>query len=286
MAPRVKFENFRPPSIRRLARITALQRWYFAPTLEGAGHVNPGRPALFVGNHALFGVIDSPLFVYELYRQTGVFPRSLGDYFHFHVPGWREQLLRFGAVPGTRENCRQLMENGQFVLVFPGGAREVAKRRDELNRLVWKQRTGFAHMAIEQGYDILPFASVGCDETYKILADADDILETRLGRWLLSRPRLRDGLRGGDLLMPLVRGVGPTLIPRPEPFRFRIGAPISTAPFTGRENDREALWTLRQQVSGAIENMIVDLRQMQRKAPLPLWRRLLVERSVHEDTDI
>lgn len=74
----IPIEDFRPPSLRTMARVTAMQRRYFAATLEGAENVDPQRPGLFVGNHALMGVLDSPLFVYELYRQTGVFPRSLG----------------------------------------------------------------------------------------------------------------------------------------------------------------------------------------------------------------
>lgn len=267
--------DFTPPSLRTLARWTAVSRAYFSPTLSGAENVNPARPSLLVGNHALYGVIDSPLFIYEFYRQTGVYPRSLGDHAHFSVPVWGSQLRRFGTVPGTPENCRALMQDGQWILVFPGGAREVAKRRDELNSLVWKQRTGFARMAIENGFDIVPFASVGCDETYKILVDADDILDSRLGRMLMKSDRIRDALRGGDLLMPLARGIGPTLIPRPQKFYFRIGKPIPTAQYDGQQSDPAVLWEVREQVADSISGMISDLQSEQRTDDVPLWRRWL-----------
>ena len=222
----IPIEDFRPPSLRTMARVTALQRRYFAATLEGAENVDPQRPGLFVGNHALMGVLDSPLFVYELYRQTGVFPRSLGDHFHFPTPVWGKLVTRFGAVPGTRENCRRLMESGQHVLVFPGGAREVAKRRHEINKLVWKKRTGFVYMAIEQGFDIIPFASLGCDEAYDIVYDGDDFANGWLGKRLLGNDKINSLMRGGDLFMPLVKGIGPTLLPKAEPFHFAIGKPI------------------------------------------------------------
>lgn len=274
----IRFENYRPPSASRIRRMLTLQRWYFTPKLLGAENVDPSRPGLFVGNHAIFGVIDSPLFASELYSRTGVYPRSLGDHFHFDVPGWGDLLIRYGAVPGTRENCSRLMQAGQHVLVFPGGAREVAKRRSEINRLTWKNRTGFARMAIEHGYDIIPFASVGCDESYTILFDGDDLQSSRAGRWLLSRPRLNNLLRGGDTFMPLARGLGPTVLPRPEPFWFMIGKPISTAEYAGREDDQDALWDLRNRTAASIETMIENLKEKRAAEVLPGWRRRLLGR--------
>lgn len=275
----IPIEDFRPPSLRTMARVTALQRRYFAATLEGAENVDPQRPGLFVGNHALMGVLDSPLFVYELYRQTGVFPRSLGDHFHFPTPVWGKLVTRFGAVPGTRENCRRLMESGQHVLVFPGGAREVAKRRDEINKLVWKKRTGFVYMAIEQGFDIIPFASLGCDEAYDIVYDGDDFANGWLGKRLLSNDKVNSLMRGGDLFMPLVKGIGPTLLPKAEPFHFSIGKPIPTAHLQGQENDPAVLWQLREQVSDAITGMLSSMDEARKAQPRPLWRKVLGARK-------
>ena len=277
MAESIPFENFQPPPASVLLRRLKWGYRYFRPKLFGAEHVNPERPALFVGNHCIYGVIDSPFFMCELYRQTGVYPRSLGDHFHWNVPGWSSLLTEYGAVPGTRENCSRLMEDGQFILVFPGGAREVAKRRGEENRLEWKQRTGFARMAIAHGYDILPFASVGCDDSFSILYDAEDFRDSWLGSRLLAQPRLSELLRGGDLFMPVARGLGPTALPRPGPFWFQIGAPIATAQLQGREDDEAVLWSLRGQVADSIERMIEDLRQRQQASrdQWPLWQRLL-----------
>jgi 1-acyl-sn-glycerol-3-phosphate acyltransferase len=275
----IPIEDFRPPSLRTMAGVTALQRRYFAATLEGAENVDPQRPGLFVGNHALMGVLDSPLFVYELYRQTGVFPRSLGDHFHFPTPVWGKLVTRFGAVPGTRENCRRLMESGQHVLVFPGGAREVAKRRDEINKLVWKKRTGFVYMAIEQGFDIIPFASLGCDEAYDIVYDGDDFANGWLGKRLLGNEKINSLMRGGDLFMPLVKGIGPTLLPKAEPFRFAIGKPIPTAHLQGQEKDPAVLWQLREQVSDAITGMLSRMDEERKEQPRPFWRKVLGARK-------
>lgn len=269
----IPIENFRPPSVAHLRRRLAFMRWYFDPRISGTENVDPRRPALFVGNHAIFGMVDSPLFVYELYSRTGVYPRSLGDHGHFDIPGWGRMLRDYGAVPGTPENCARLMEAGQFILVFPGGAREVAKRRSERHDITWKQRTGFARMAMTHGYDIIPFASVGCDDAWDILLDADDIVNSSLGRRLLGLEPVKRRLRGGDLIMPLVRGLGPTTLPRPEPFRFRIGAPIATAHLRDQAQDREAQWQVREQVAGAIRGMIADMEEERAVEALPAWRR-------------
>ena len=271
----LQFEDFVPPPASEIERRIRVLRWYFQPTIEGLEHLSPARPGLLVGNHTIYGVIDSPLFFSEVYTRTGVFPRSLGDHSHFQVPLWRNMLIRYGVVPGTRENCARLMQAGQHILVFPGGAREVAKRKDEVNRLTWKQRTGFVSMAISHGYDIIPFASVGADETYSILFDGDDFASSRLGKRLLEVEPVNRFLRGGDVFMPLARGIGPTTIPRPEPFSFSIGAPVSTREYMGRETEPETLWMLREQVASKINSMIARLeaRRAVRQHKLPMWRR-------------
>lgn len=268
-------EQFQPPSVAHLRRRLALMRWYFDPRISGLENVDRQRPALFVGNHSIFGIIDSPLFLYELYAHTGVYPRSLGDHAHFGIPGWGNSLRAYGAVPGTRENCARLMESRQFVLVFPGGAREVAKRRSEKNTLTWKRRTGFARMAIAHGYDILPFAAVGCDDAYDILFDGDDFQRSRLGRWLLGLGPVNRATRGGDFFMPLVRGLGPTALPRPEPLRFRVGSAIATAAWAGRADDPEAQWAVRERTADAVRGMIDELKAEKELEALPGWRRWL-----------
>ena len=57
-----------------------------------------------------------------------------------------------------------LMRAGQHLMVFPGGQREVFKRKNEAYRLIWKERIGFVTLAAAFGYSIVPFASLGADE--------------------------------------------------------------------------------------------------------------------------
>jgi hypothetical protein len=51
-------------------------------------------------------------------------------------------------VRGTRDNVRALMRDHQTILTFPGGSREVNKRRGQQYNLLWRERIGFARLAI------------------------------------------------------------------------------------------------------------------------------------------
>lgn len=260
--------------MRSLGRLMRLPRLWHRPRFTGLENFDPARPTLLVGNHALYGVLDPPHLVYEIYRRHGAYVRTLADRIHFRVPGWRDVLAAMGAVEGTRDACAGLMRAGEHLLVFPGGAREVAKRRGEAYRLIWRDRVGFVRIAIEHGYRIVPFASIGAEECFDILYDADDLARSRLAT-ALGVPDLAGRLlRGGDLLFPLVRGVGPTVIPRPERFYFSLGRPIETKRLAGRANDEALLLAVRERVRASVEAQVSTLLAVRAKDPRRLPRLL------------
>lgn len=265
---------FVPASPEEMRRVFAIARAYFNPEFLGLWELDLEKPALWVGNHTLFGLTDAPLMVEHLYTQYGVMLRGLGDRGHFDVPWWGDMLVRNGMVLGTPENCAALMKAGQHVLVFPGGGREVMRRKGEAYRLVWKQRTGFARLAIEHGYDIIPFGSVGPDEAFDILLDANDVMATPLWRWLVSRYGVDAKTRGGDMIPPVVRGIGPTLIPRPQRYYFGFGQRISTRRLKGRAGNPKTLWTLREKVARAVEAQIERLLVYREEDRLQHWSPL------------
>ncbi len=272
--------HFDPPSLEAVERATALARTWFRPQFFGLDNVNAGQPALYVSNHTIYGLLDSPLLFEKLYKSKDIILRSLGDHFHFDVPVWRDILIRGGGVPGTPENCARLMEAGEHILVYPGGGREVAKRKGEQYKLTWKTRTGFARMAIEHQYPIIPVAALGADDTFDVMYDAYDFMQNPLGRWLLSKPALNKKMRGGDVFMPIAKGIGPTLIPRPEKFYFAFGKPISPEVFIGKEQDKEQVWQFRKQVMDALESELQQLRVIRAKdQDVSLLRRLLTRHS-------
>ena len=218
------------------------------------------RPTLFVGNHSVYGVLDVMLFADGLYRERGIVLRSLADRNHFKVPVWRDFVIHTGAVLGSRANCAALMRRGAHILVFPGGAREVFKHKGEAYRLIWKERYGFVKLAIEHGYTITPYATVGAEEAFDVLLDSGDFLKTPLGRVLKATGIADEYLRGGEEFPPLVRGLGLTALPRPEKLYFSIGKPIDTTRYRGGAEDAEVLGRVRNRVGQSLTRLIAELR--------------------------
>ena len=266
--------DFTRPSIANMRSAMTIPRAYFNPEFLGLWELDLQKPALFVGNHTLMGLTDAPLMVEHLYSQYGVMVRSLGDRGHFKIPGWGKLLTDMGSVEGTPENCSALMRAGNHVLVFPGGGREVMRRKGEAYKLIWKQRTGFARMAIEHGYDIIPFGSVGPDESFKILLDANDMMDSPVWKWLTTKTGIEAATRGGDMIPPIVRGLGPTMLPRPQRYYFGFGKRISTKHLRGRSADTKALWSVREEVASAVENQIDRLLQYRQEDRLQNWSLL------------
>lgn len=273
----VEQDSYTPLSPRLAGLITALPRAWFDPVFVGLGELDLQRPALWVGNHTIYGMLDTPLLCERL-LQEGVAIRPLGDRGHFKVPVWGKALIRGGMVLGSPDKCSELMRSGQHVLVFPGGGREVMRRRGEAYQLIWKRRTGFVRMAIEHGYDIIPFGSFGPDEAFDIVLDANDITGSQAWRWLKSQLPVEELTRGGDMIPPVVRGLGPTLIPRPQRFYFGFGPRISTEHLAGKADDADALWQTRNRVAAAIQDqldLLRELRNTDKPANWSWWRRRL-----------
>jgi len=270
-------EPFRPPSLEALQRAFRPLSLLTSPVALGLERVPRHGPVLFVGNHTIYGGLDLAMLSLAIYEGTGRVARGLADHLHYQIPGWRDLLTSLGAVRGTRENCARLFQEGAAVLVFPGGGREVNRRRGEAYQLVWKQRIGFARMAIEHGVPIVPFTSVGVDDMFEVVLDVDDVLRSPVGS-LLRRLGVTEQpwFRGGDAIPSLSRGNGPLGLPRFERQYFHFGAPIDTTRFEGRHADDEACWELRKEVACEIEQGVGLLTRLRDRDPerYPLQRLL------------
>jgi 1-acyl-sn-glycerol-3-phosphate acyltransferase len=234
-----------------LARITQ-PRFYGIERL-------PNRGALYVGNHTIYSFLDLPFMIGELWTRRRIVLRGLGDHAHYAIPVWRNLLDLGGMVRSTRENVRALMANGQNVLVFPGGADEVFKRRGEKYKLLWKERLGFARLAIEFGYPVVPFAAVGAEEMLEVVVDE----RTPILAQISALTRRLVGLP----LPPIAHGIGPTLLPRPERLYFWFGEPIGTERFGSDYEDDESARALRDEVRRAVEDGISFLRSERENDP-------------------
>ena len=198
--------------------ISALQRYYFRPTFLGTENLNPQKPAMYVGNHTIYGVLDSPILIDYLFNEHKIAVVSLADHMHFHIPIWKEVVKRVGGVDGIQEYAKEAMRQGYSILVFPGGGREVIKRKGEAYQLIWKQRFGFLKLAQEFGYDIAPFVALGGDEVFDLGFDANVLLKQKWFNKLLSNKKIGSFLRQGEVIPSIPKHI----IPKRIPFYFKF----------------------------------------------------------------
>lgn len=237
---------------------------YFSPVLHGIERVPEQGPVLLVGNHTVTGAFDTAVMIWELWRRRGIQVFALGDHFHFRVPLWRDLMSSNATVPGTRVNCGTLLDTGRHVLVFPGGGREVCKRKGEKYELMWKERTGFASMALQHGATVVPFGAVGGEELYDIVVDSADVLGSPLGP-LCERVQRALGLPR-DEIMPVVTGIGP--LPKPTRLYYEFGEPIRPGPWNGRLDDPAAARELRDLTRASVQACLHRLLAEQGADPL------------------
>ena len=86
---------------------------------------------------------------------------------------------------------------------------------------------------MEHGYRIIPFAAVGAEDCYDILIDSNDIMGSGLVKWLKTTALGSKFIGDGEQIFPLSRGLGLSMIPRPERFYYSFGEPIETAQYEG-----------------------------------------------------
>lgn len=119
--------------------------------IQGLGGIPTTRPLLLIGNHQLFAADMYPM-IQEFVQELGVLPRGLAHPVVFAGPDvlaeagaqggmaggnrnpednqagamqFGSLLSTYGAVPVSGRNMHKLLEQGEMVLLYPGGAREV-----------------------------------------------------------------------------------------------------------------------------------------------------------------
>ncbi len=216
---------------------------------------------LLVGNHTVFGVAEIVLIPYFVHRELGVRVRGLADRSFGRMGALaQDAFAAAGAVIGHPDTAATLMRHDETVLVFPGGGRDMLKFKGEQYQLRWEGRSGFARLAVGHDYPIVPAGLVGGDDVYTSLVERGGTWE-RMSR--VAGRRLH-GLRGVGI--PLSRGLGPTLIPRPQRMYLRFGSPIDTVRPAGVPAVR---WetTIKERTQAALETVLAELQQVRDSDP-------------------
>lgn len=243
----------------------------YRPYVEGLDNLPPDGRFLLVGNHTQTSV-EALLIPFHVRRVIGQRVRSLTDRQFGRMRGpARDLLAAAGALVGAPEPVRELMRRNEPILVFPGGGREIPKFKGEEYTLRWQGRAGFARLAVEHHYPIVPVGLVGGDDVYRSVS-------RRGGGWERFSAALTRRLAGPpDMVMPLQRGIGPTLIPRPQRMYLRFGAPIDTTK-PARVSSEKWVVTVREATQQSLERILAELLEVRAEDPYrhlnPLaWRQ-------------
>ena len=201
-----------------------LYRYYFRAETTGIERVPAGR-CLLVANHA--GQLPFDAMMLSLAMLLDAEPpriaRGMGEYWIPRLPFVGTAAARGGAMVGTPDNCRHMLENEECVMVFPEGVRGISKPYRARYRL---QRfgLGFVRLALETGAPIVPVGIVGSEEQQPGIANL-----ARLGR-LLGMPAFP--------ITPTFPWLGPLgLLPLPVKYRLHFGEPLA---FEGDPTEEDA----------------------------------------------
>lgn len=186
---------------------------YHRHRVIGLEHVPRRGPALLVFNHSL-ATYDGVLFAAAMQAETGRWPASLGDDLIFRTPLIADIARQAGIRPASPQNGEALIADGHLVAVAPGGMREALRPSEERHTVRWQRRKGFVRLALETGAPIVLVACPAADDLYTVY-------QSGLTASLYKRFKLP---------LPVARGLGPTLLPRPVRLTHLVGAPIAPPP--------------------------------------------------------
>lgn len=228
----------------------------YKPYVDGLANLPADGRFLLVGNHTQFGLSEIFLIPYYVRAAIGVQVRTLADRQLARASGPQAAFFTaYGAVLGSPENASRLMLDDQTILVFPGGGREMPKFKGEEYTLRWNNRYGFARSAIEHGYPIVTAGLVGGDDVLTSITTRDSL-------WGRFSQRVSERLSGRpDMAFPPLRGIGPTLIPRPRRMYLRFGPAIAT-PRPEQISPSDWVTTVKERVEVQLGTALTDLQRI------------------------
>ena len=158
-------------------------RLIHTPSIENLHIVPTDRQFILVGNHGCNFATETA-YILEALRNRNIKIAALGHDFLFKSKPMKKLLNRMGVYSVSPENFDDLIEDGYSILLYPGGARECLKTKDNAYQLSWENRYGFAKRAVKYNIPIVPFATVGNDEHAHTIAVIDTMTRTKMGNYL------------------------------------------------------------------------------------------------------
>lgn len=218
-------------------------RIYHGYEVVGMENLPSEGPALIVYYHGAIP-IDMYYFNSRVILQNDRLIYTVGDRFLFKLPGWDLLANAFHISPGTVQSCSNILKEGNLLAISPGGVYE-AQFGDHYYELLWRNRIGFAKVALEAKVPIIPFFTQNLREGFRQVG-----IFRRLFLWLYNAIRIP--------VCPIYGGF-------PVKFRSYLGKPIPYNPNVTAEElqlkvalELSELISKHQRIPGSILHGLLD----------------------------
>lgn len=214
---------------------------YFKVTASGLENLPANGPALLVGNHS--GAINSPdmlMLFAAWYRHQGFDKplHALAHDFFFKIPGISDLLRGIGAMPAGASSASRVLQDGGFLLVYPGGELDAFKSFSSRNKINFYGRRGFLRLAIRENVPVIPVCARGGHETLFIFSSG-----RKAAKALGLDKLLNVKVLPISYSVPWGISVGPLMpyIPFPIHIRIRFGEALDFNQFTPEDAENDAI---------------------------------------------
>lgn len=142
--------------------------------VQGLENIPDSGPALIIIYHGALPVDIYYLMAHIFFHKDRLL-HAVADYFLFKVPGLKILLRSMGVIPGSHETCTNTLKAGNLLVIAPGGVYE--SQFSHRYNLLWKNRVGFARVAIDAKVPIIPVFTENLREAYRTLGTGKSFFE-------------------------------------------------------------------------------------------------------------
>jgi 1-acyl-sn-glycerol-3-phosphate acyltransferase len=193
----------------------------------------------------------------------------------FALPGVGTLARRLGGMPADMGTAARALEDGELVLVYPGGDWEACRPWRERGRVEFAGHEGFIRLALRTGVPVVPVVAHGSHESIVIVNRGD-----RLARLLgLGRLHIK--------VLPIVAGfpwgislVFPPPIPLPSAVTVQFLPPLQWSSLgPDAADDPEVVDACYEEITSLMQRALDDLHDADPHPVLRGSRRVLLHRS-------
>lgn len=224
--------------LQRLGPLYTALSLYSRLAVTGVERVPASGPAILAANHTGWLGLDYAFTALSLYKTRGRMPRGLVHDAWFANPRLADFASRLGLVRISKDGMRDLVRQGEVVMVFPEGQEGAFKVGENYNLQDFAR--GYVRVAMETGAPIVPVAILGGEEANPVLGHAENYKE----------------LLGSPLPIPSF-----PFLPKPVKWRLRFLPPVEIDMRPDDATDRDKVHALSERIRGSIQSELETMRR-------------------------